>query len=78
MHLEEGSIELHSIQYNVLVLTSPVEAEGPRGSAESGKETCLYFKFICLTLLLFLFCLGWHLIIEINLFNLSAVIFVQC
>ena len=55
------------VMYNWNLPLLTVEAEGPRRSAESGKETCLLFQVYLLAIVVFLFCLGWHLIVEVFL-----------
>ena len=42
-----------------------VEVEGPRGSAESGKETCLLFQVYLRAIVVFF--LGWLLILKVVL-----------
>ena len=46
------------IMYNWDLHLFTVEAEGPRGSAESGKETCLLFQVYLLAIVIFYFGLG--------------------
>ena len=46
------------IMYNWNFPLLTVEVEGPRGSAESGKETCLLFQVYLLAIVVFLF-LSW-------------------